>query len=277
MNQVPGHAIKYLVLNFYIMKVYLIVTVLFAMLVSSCGEPQSSIENTEVYNANRISVCGKTTTDSFSEATLTLLSADEEIKVGQNIFKYQVNSYNLKDQSPSVKIHSLANSHKGQHIHFIVDNAPYQAKYEPAFEAVLSSGSHLVLAFLSRSYHESVKHENAYVLKQYQLDSTAPLANIEKDPLLFYSRPKGEYSLDNGDQILLDFYLVNTALSEKGYKVKVLLDGQIFTVDKWRPYIIKGLGAGEHQISISLIYEYGELVPGPFNYSGLRKFNIKKL
>ena len=235
----------------------------------------SEAQTHDVYNANGIRVYAKTSTDPFPKAKLKLLTSDNAIKSGKNSFEYAVKSYSLKEQSPSAKHNHLANSGKGQHIHFIVDNKPYQAKYEPNFGAELEPGSHLVLAFLSRSFHESVKEKSAYVLKQYQLNGDEPLANIKKDPLLFYSRPKGTYNMGSGDKIQIDFFLVNTDLEKTGRRVSVTLDGHNFTVNKWQPYLIEGLSQGEHRIRISLIDKHGKSVPGPFNDSGERTFTIQ--
>jgi len=231
--------------------------------------------NKEVYNSNGIKVSPKVTTDNFPSAKLTLLTKDNSVKKGKNNFTFEINSYKLKQQTPEANSNHLANSHKGQHIHFIVNNGPYQAKYVPTFEADFNTNSNIVLAFLSRSFHESVKENGAYVLKQYQFNDEPPYIDIEKDPLLFYSRPKGTYQLDKGDKILLDFYLANTKLSRHGHKVKITLDNHQFIVDKWQPYIIEGLQKGVHEIQIELIDSKGDAISSSFNNSGIRKFNIK--
>ena len=256
------------------MKISFISSIILAILLVGCAESNTKNHTPDIYNANGIRVYEKTSTDDFPSAQLSLVTQDSNIAVGQNTFNYKVDAYDLKDQSPSAKTNGLANSGKGQHIHFIVDNGPYQAKYDPSFEANLDTGSHLVLAFLSRSFHESVKEKNAFVLKQYQLDGSSPLADINEDPLLFYSRPKGSYKLADGHKVLLDFYLINTDLSENGNKVKVQIDNEHFTVAKWQPYIIEGLTAGEHTVQIELVDHQGKPIPGPFNNSGKRIFTI---
>lgn len=256
------------------MKISFIFSIVCAVLLVGCAGNKTKHTTSDVYNANGIRVYEKTSTDDFPSAHLSLVTVDNDITVGKNEFNYKVNAYHLKDQSPSAATNGLANSNKGQHIHFIVDNGPYQAKYDSSFEADLKAGSHLVLAFLSRSFHESVKEKNAFVLKQYQLDGSPPLADITKDPLLFYSRPKGIYKLEDGHKVLLDFYLVNTNLSEQGNKVRVHIDNEHFTIAKWQPYVIEGLKAGEHTVQIELIDRNGNPVPGPFNNSGKRKFTI---
>lgn len=231
--------------------------------------------NKEVFNSNGIKVFPKLTSENFPSAQLTLLTPDNSVKQGKNDFTFEVDSYHLKQQTPEASSNQLANSHKGQHIHFIVNNGPYQAKYDPTFQADLNDSSNIVLAFLSRSFHESVKEEGAYVLKQYKFSNEPTNIDIDEDPLLFYSRPKGTYELDQGDKILLDFYLVNTKLSRSGNKVKVTLDDHEFIVDKWQPYLIEGLKKGEHEIQIELIDSNGNSVLNSFNNSGIRNFTIK--
>ena len=139
----------------------------------------------------------------------------------------------------------------------------------------MKENSNIVLAFLSRSFHESVKQKDAFVLKQYNFEDSQATIDIQEDPLLFFSRPKGTYKENSNQKVLLDFYLVNTELSKNGNKVKVTLDGHEFTIHKWQPYIIEGLQKGEHKIKIELIDSANKPILSRFNNSGTRKFNIK--
>ena len=76
-------------------------------------------------------------------------------------FSFEIENYELGAQTINNVNNDLANSAKGQHIHFIVNNGPYSAHYNQDFSADVNDGD-VVLAFLSRSYHESVKNPNAY-------------------------------------------------------------------------------------------------------------------
>ncbi len=158
--------------------------------------------------------------------------------------------------------HRLANSDKGQHIHFIVNNGPYSAHYEENFSKPLDEESNVILAFLSRSYHESVKNKDAFILTQVG-DKKIDLDN----EFLFYSRPKGTYNGDAKDKVLLDFYLVNTSISATGNKVRATIQGQEFIIDEWAPYYIEGLDDGEINIKLELIDSFGKLIDTPFNPS----------
>src|ERR1017187_869575 len=130
-------------------------------------------------------------------------------KAGSTAFRYDIKNFKLTDQTPGVADCGCNNSNKGQHIHQILNNAPYMARYKDTFYSDLKPGNYINLSFLSRSYHESVKNKNAYALSQFKVGDTKEKPADLKGPLLFYSRPKGEYKGKDTANILLDFYLVN--------------------------------------------------------------------
>lgn len=183
-------------------------------------------------------------------------------------FNFTVTNYELKAQTSDAPQKMCANSNEGQHIHLIVDNAPYAAKYEPSFTHEVADGQHYVLAFLSRSYHESIKTSDAHVAVKGQfaggkMQESTPVT----EPMIFYSRPKGNYvGKANTDKIMLDFYLVNTTLSPNGNKVKVAVNGEDkFMLDEWKPIFIEGLPMGDNKIKLTLVDNEGKAVATPLN------------
>ena len=126
----------------------------------------------------------------------------EDIKIDENdyTFSFDVSDYILGIQTLKDFDYQLANSAKGQHIHFIVNNGPYSAHYEDTFTKQFEDSSNVILAFLSRSYHESVKNSNAYILTQVGENEI----DLNKE-FLFYSRPKGTYKGVDTEKLLLDF------------------------------------------------------------------------
>ena len=177
-------------------------------------------------------------------------------------FSFEIENYDLGIQTDKKFDYRLANSDKGQHIHFIVDNGPYSAHYTNNFSKEINDGS-LVLAFLSRSHHESVKNPNAYILEQLGEVKDIDLSG----EFLFYSRPKGTYKGDDTKKLLLDFYLVNTKISTDGNKVKATVQDKEFIIDEWAPYFIEGLPKGEIIIKLELVDLNGNLIDSPFNSS----------
>jgi hypothetical protein len=217
----------------------------------------------------------------FPNASINLKDpdTDKSLRPGKNRFFFEVDNFELGAQTPDAQHRECANSEQGQHIHWILNNEPYTAHYEPTIEKELKDGKHLLLAFLSRSYHESIKRNNAYTLKQLNVGDTRNAQDFDLNaPHLFYSRPKGEYEGNDTRVLLLDFYIVNTDISDGGNKVRVIIDGNTeFILTKWVPYKIEGLGEGEHTIRIQLIDNAGMPVQGPFNDSGERKVVLKNV
>ena len=191
------------------------------------------------------------------------ISLDEPTIVDDDYeFIFNVSDYELGIQTLTDFDYNLANSGKGQHIHFIVNNGPYSAHYENIFSKKLKDSSNVILAFLSRSYHESVKNKNAFVLTQ------VGEKNIDlNNEFLFYSRPKGTYKGVDTEKLLLDFYLVNTEISANGNKVRATIQDKEFIIEEWAPYYIEGLPKGEIKIKLELIDASGNLIDSPFNPS----------
>lgn len=185
-------------------------------------------------------------------------------------FKYEIASsdFKLGAQTPDASQKMCANSAQGQHIHLIVDDQPYVAQYVADFDHEVADGEHYILSFLSRSYHESLKTPEASKAQKVTVanKSITKAENII-EPMLFYSRPKGNYvGKEETDKVMLDFYLINTNLSPDGNKVKVLVnDKQEFTVDVWQPYYITGLPLGENKIKLTLVDRDGNPVTTPLN------------
>lgn len=213
-------------------------------------------------NSKKISISKVEGSPAYENAKLSL--RDSVYQEGENhLFSFNVDQYELGAQTSKDFEYKLANSDKGQHIHFIINNGPYFAKYTQEFSQKLEEGNNVILAFLSRSYHESVKNPNAYVLTQIgegdQIDLT--------DEFLFYSRPKGVYEGEATEKVLLDFYLINTKIAPDGNKVKVTIEDTEFLIDEWAPYYIEGLPKGEISIKLELLNSNGDLIESPFNPS----------
>ncbi|QIL76378.1 hypothetical protein [Hymenobacter sp. HDW8] len=195
---------------------------------------------------------------------------------GAVAFDYDLTNFQLTKMTGGVHAEHMANSQQGQHIHNIVDNEPYTAHYTTEFTKNIPDGQHVVLSFLSRSYHESLKHRGAYDLRLINVGS-APVTPLGADlaaPHMFYSRPKDTYSGNDTKKVMLDFYLVNTTLAPEGNKVRATINGTEFMLDQWLPYMMEGLPAGQNTVKLELVDTNGTVIPGPFN-SVTRTFTLQ--
>ncbi len=196
-------------------------------------------------------------------------------------FDFAVKNYELKGQTADAGNKQCNNSDKGQHIHFIMDNSPYAALYEPKHDVVLPNNTeHYLMCFLSRSYHESVKSKGAAVVYHFKIDEKGNLKKLEepKTPMLFYSRPKGDYVGKDTANLLLDFYVWNATLGND-YKVKAEIvnetNGQKKeeTISNWQAQFIQNLGTGKAHVALTLVDKDGKPVDGPMT-NATRKFQL---
>jgi hypothetical protein len=203
----------------------------------------------------------------FQDAALKQVAPDKNSRQAINAvrFEYELKNYELTTQTADAAHKHCNNSAQGQHIHLILNNEPYLAKYQTDFTEKLKDGHYVALAFLSRSYHESLKHKKAYQLSQFTVGNGEYRTVDLKKPLLFYSRPKGEYEGEDTKRVLLDFYLVNCKLSPHGYKVKATINGTEFMITDWQAFLMEGLPLGENTIRLELLDKHNRPVPGPYN------------
>lgn len=230
-------------------------------------EPAAMTEPQRHFEAGGLTVHALLDSPEFPGAGLALVSpeGDSTIAAGSVPFDFEVTGYDLGVQTSDAATKGIANSADGQHIHLILNNDPYSAHYEADFAKDLAPGHYVALAFLSRSYHESVKSPGAGLVTQFTVgDGDHEPADLSA-PHLFYSRPKGTYAGADTEKLMLDFYLVNTELAPDGNKVRATINGNEFVFSEWIPYVIEGLPMGEVEITLELIDAGGAPVPGPFN------------
>ena len=205
---------------------------------------------------------------------------------------------------------------KGNHIHVILDNQPYEAYYElgQSFELRnVVAGKHTLRVFPSRPWHESYKNAGAFQMVRFTVkgggDAAKPtttnngqtMANNNagasparegKDfpasnggdvnpskPLLTYSRPKGEYKGADTDPIMIDFWLSGAKLKGDGgeYRVRYIVDDDDPKfIDKWEPIWLSGWLGGKHTVRLELLDKNSRPVENGGYNTTSREINVVK-
>jgi hypothetical protein len=165
---------------------------------------------------------------------------------------------------------------KGQHIHVIIDNEPYEANYNPAqpFNHAklqnLAPGTHTLRAFPSREWHESIKEPDGspFDFVVFHVGQPTVQGTDASQPLLTYSRPKGDYKLNDDPRgLMLDFYLTNAPLGPGQFKVRYTLskDGKPVKTEeltRWEPvwWSWTDMTPGEYKVLLELLDATGKPV-----------------
>lgn len=191
--------------------------------------------------------------------------------------------------------HKDPSTGKGNHVHVILDNQPYEAYYElgQPFELLnVMAGKHTLRVFPSRPWHESYKNDGAFQMVTFTVkgggDAARPtttntgqtMANNNASatpttpregedmasstggdvnaiqPLLTYSRPRGEYKGADADPIMIDFWVANAKLKGDGgeYSVRYIIDDDDSRyIEKWEPIWLSGWLSGKHTVRLELL------------------------
>jgi len=199
----------------------------------------------------------------------------------------RVEGFPLGVMTQGDRAHEVRNSPRGQSVHVIVDDMPYQS-YNQSFEDSfyenreyydkilsfsinrgLKSGQHVIRAFQVRSYGESLKGSGPFTATVFYFQDSKKCNTLNVDlnePYLTYNEPQGDYFIDESMPILLDFLISNCELSQDGFKVRLSIDGTVVQLlTQYVPYYMYDLGAGKHQIKLELVDKTNQLVPGFFN------------
>lgn len=247
-------------------------------LLGELDEMTGGSASSDVMKKNGITLTPVLDSPKYPDATLKLNSLQDGLvkETGRVPFDFDVSNYALGSQTADADQKQCANSAKGQHIHVILGNQPYSAHYTEDFVKELDQGHYVMLAFLSRSYHESIKTKNAHVVHQFTVGNDRPIKLKLDQPMIFYSRPKGTYlGAENIKKVMLDFYPINCTIGENKHKVLATINGTEFLLDKWVPYMMEGLPEGENEVRIELINPDGSKSRPPFN-NVARKFTLAK-
>lgn len=197
----------------------------------------------------------------------------------------KVTNYAIGTDSDFPRKNEIKNSSIGQAIKVIIDNNPSFSKVtdlinpnnneetnvEQIFQFNLpeniKEGEHLLRAYLTRSFGESLKSPLAFTSSTFYYKNKSPLKEADlKKPFLTLNEPGSNGIYDDSKPILLDFYVNNCKLSKDGYKVKLSIDNEAPQyLDKWTPYYIYGLRKGSHQIELQLVDKKNTPVPGLLN------------
>ena len=153
-------------------------------------------------------------------------------------------------------------------ISYLANNYSLSQFKSDVFEVEFLNGNNVFLAFLTDNDNISIKTNGGSVLKSAVLGGVESLFEMDQ-PHLFYYLPQAETQ-----EPILDFYLVNSSISEDGNKVKVMINETEFIIKKWAAYKIDGLQEIENTVRIQLLDKNNNLIDGPFNDSGERRFRF---
>ena len=267
------------------MKIFLIIGLALSAAAGCADEPVQKKKGKKTVDQIRVLPVKKTPEAESSTVIIALPKNGATVKGNPVWVQLRVEGYAIGAASQFDRADEIAVSDLGQTIHVVVDNMPYFAVNEPALDPFneqgwyyetsykfeipknLSQGEHVLRVFLARSFGESLKGEQTFFASTFYVGSSGGSNQFDlSQPYITYNEPSNEMDLDGSKPVLLDFYVSNCELTSDGYKVRLIIDGNIArTLTSWQPYYIYGLTKGKHTIQLELMNNNGKVLPGIFN------------
>lgn len=219
---------------------------------------------------------------------------DDELKNSLPIHvQIRVEGFPLGIMTEDPRSEEIRACDKGQTIRVVIDDNPYillneddapsnafdnhDAYFRQSVETYvkdnIKTGDHLIRTYPAYSYGEAVRGDQSYNASTFCFKKQG-ISKIDLSaPMITYNEPQGTFQA--GKPILLDFLVHNCSLSDDGYHVDFIVDGQqVKALTSPQPYYIYGLPKGDHMIKLELKDKSGNLVNNPFT-SPARKISIR--
>nr|WP_290228146.1 hypothetical protein [Trichocoleus desertorum] len=248
----------------------------------SCGDRSEARLPGPAGSPQLVGKAGKVSEVSPPEVIQTLRQSLEKYQPQVSILSprpsevLQDNTVSVRFQVTDLPLFKNAQLGLGPHLHVILDNEPYEAVYnadQPLVLKDVAPGTHTLRVFASRPWHESFKNEGAYAQTTFHVfTKTQENTPALEQPLLTYSRPKGDYG---AEPIMLDFYLTNAPLhlvaqeedddDISDWRIRCTINGESFIFDRWQPLYLKGFQPGKNWVQLELLDEKGKPIENAFN------------
>jgi hypothetical protein len=171
----------------------------------------------------------------------------------------------------------------GSHVTLMIDDRVFPPVYDAGKKSVevdlkkanLSTGVHVVRAFATRPWHESVKMPQAIATSFfYYKEKTGEAPNLA-NPSVASARPSGTYHVTpSTDRVLLDFVVSGASIGDHGYKLRYTLDDtDPVVLTNWIPVWLEALPAGQHTVKFELLSADDSVVPNGVHPAS-RQFTI---
>lgn len=219
------------------------------------------IQRPIVIERNGIKLTEVTDIPVFKNASLKLLSNKIKFQPGTNLIEFDVDGFNLGETTVESKNYQVGKSINSQSILIVGDNNINTQVFEAKANLNLKLGSNKKVAFLNRSYNICLKQPQASCFFEINIDENgSSLQTNVQDSLLYVTLPRGEYSGNDINNVIFDFYLANISIGNKGNYLSLFIDEVEFKIYKYAAYRIQGLKYGKHIISAKLKNENGEII-----------------
>jgi len=197
----------------------------------------------------------------FSTAQLNV--KDVKFKDNRIAINFDVANFKLGIPTTDFKTKYVPNDEKGQYIKVIVNKKDVYKVYDTTFELKNTYEDYEIVAFLCRSYNESLKSKLAHQQFSFNRKQKKLVLETQNVPYVLLNSPAPEeaYNFSEIERLMLDFYVFNADISPRLYKLKLIVNNeQNVAINKWQTYSLDFLDSGAHEFELQFYDPQNRLV-----------------
>ncbi|WBM73494.1 hypothetical protein [Saprospira grandis] len=153
----------------------------------------------------------------------------------------------------------------GLHLHLVLNDSLHAAQNDRNFQIDIPDGPQLFKAFLSAPNGQVIRAPQAFVCRDIETLKQSIRKSIpNRQAQIAYASPLGQFSPQESQNVIVDFYRYNCEIGPKNYQVLLELDQKrSWWIQNWQAHSLQNLPPGPHQIQLSLYNAQKEKVYGP--------------
>jgi hypothetical protein len=171
---------------------------------------------------------------------------------------------------------------EGSFVQLVLDGVPFRPvrdlkaaiKLRDLVEAGrdIAEGEHVLAVYVARPNREAIRAEKGIGVSRFWVGKRTTDSWKPGEPLLVVGSPSGGYEGEAGQEIVLDYYVINAVLGTKEHSIRTVLQGPGIAAEgisrlmtEWKPVLVWSAPAGSYTIEAALLDPQGKPVNNPWN------------
>lgn len=199
----------------------------------------------------------------YPDAIIEMYSplGNENFKVGKVPFEFNIKNY------------PFGGGLRNFHLRLIINGDDPISYNMPIFQREFKEGTYRAVAYLIDEEGIALKEFGNYVDRDFTVGNSRLFPESD-EPHMVVNLPEDGQIYEEGEEVIMDFLLIDGALKEDKLKFIVSIDGQELEIKELAPVKVEQLPPGDYHVEIKLVKEDGEELTGIFT-SARRKIKVE--
>lgn len=244
-------------------KNYFLLSLLSSILIFSCesrrekkeemvilSDPKDSVET----NTENISFFMYEEKNDYPDAVIEMFAplGNQKFKPGKVPFEFNIKNFPFQEGLVGTQLKMILNSG---------DPVGYNS---PIFQRELKEGAYRAVAYLVDAEGLALKEFGNFVDRDFLVGETRPFP-YQAEPYIALNMPVNYQMYKEGDEVMVDFLLLNGDIDLDKLKVDIRLNGYHYETQNVSPVRIANLPKGDYLLKVKLMRRDGKDLDGPFS------------